>query len=445
MHATDVLNNTPAAEFKDKIGEVLAVDSWLWFLVLENVFTDDDSYWHKGCDFMIYFEPESGRIFPIEHDGNEAFTARDVRLNPFEHEDNANRPVISKLLAVPEFRQRYIAHMRTVLEEDFNPEILNATIDQYEKVIESAVEDDPKKDFSLSQFRSAITALKDSIQTRHEYLTSHPDLSKAPPAISSVSLASVATSNSPAPVMATVTAASGEGVNSVFVYYTPEGRIDPYESAEMFDDGNHDDLQANDGVYGASIPGFPAGEKVWYYVEARSANTSNTAVFHPAMAEIAPLSYRVASLPSDQASPVIINELMASNETIIMDPQEEFDDWIELHNVTGDQVDLSGWYLSDNPGNPRKWELPANTVIEANGYLIIWADEDGNAPEGLHASFKLSADGESLSLASPDGADNHIMDQVEFGPQEQDISLGRISSDDSTYETLVPTPGGPNL
>jgi len=245
--------------------------------------------------------------------------------------------------------------------------------------------------------------------------------------------------------MATVTAASGEGVNSVFLYYTPEGRIDPYESAEMFDDGNHDDLQANDGVYGASIPGFPAGEKVWYYVEARSANTSNTAVFHPAMAEIAPLSYRVASLPSDQASPVIINELMASNETIIMDPQEEFDDWIELHNVTGDQVDLSGWYLSDNPDNPRKWELPANTVIEANGYLIIWADEDGNAPEGLHASFKLSADGESLSLASPDGTDNHIMDQVEFGPQEQDISLGRISSDDSTYETLVPTPGGPNL
>ena len=84
-------------------------------------------------------------------------------------------------------------------------------------------------------------------------------------------------------------------------------------------------------------------------------------------------------------------------------------------------------------------------MIEANGYLIIWADEDGNAPEGLHASFKLSADGESLSLASPDGTDNHIMDQVEFGPQEQDISLGRISSDDSAYETLVPTPGGPNL
>jgi hypothetical protein len=336
--------------------------------------------------------------------------------------------------------------MRTVLEEDFNPEILNATIDRYEKVIESAVEDDPKKDFSLSQFRSALAALKDSIQTRHEYLISHPDLSKAPPVISSVSLASVATSNSPTPVMATVMGASGEGVNSVFVYYTPEGRIDPYESAEMFDDGNHDDLQANDGVYGASIPGFPAGEKVWYYVEARSANASNTAVFHPAKAEVAPLSYRVTSLTSDQDSPVIINELMASNATIIMDPQGEFDDWIELHNVTGDQVDLSGWHLSDNPGNPRKWELPANTVIEANGYLIIWADEDGNAPEGLHASFKLSADGESLSLASPDGADNHIMDQVEFGPQEQDISLGRISSDDSAYEeNLVPTPGGPNL
>ncbi|MCP4848583.1 MAG: hypothetical protein GY899_11625 [Verrucomicrobiaceae bacterium] len=84
-------------------------------------------------------------------------------------------------------------------------------------------------------------------------------------------------------------------------------------------------------------------------------------------------------------------------------------------------------------------------MIEANGYLLIWADEDGNAPEGLHASFKLSADGEFLSLASPDDLDNQIMDQVEFGPQEQDISLGRVPGVDSAYESLVPTPGTPNL
>ena len=54
---------------------------------------------------------------------------------------------------------------------------------------------------------------------------------------------------------------------------------------EMFDDGNHGDQEANDGIYGASIPGYPSGEKVWYYVEARSANRSNTANFHPSMCE----------------------------------------------------------------------------------------------------------------------------------------------------------------
>jgi hypothetical protein len=234
-------------------------------------------------------------------------------------------------------------------------------------------------------------------------------------------------------------------VDAVFAYYTPEGRIDPYERLEMFDDGNHNDLETNDGVYGASLPGFPAGEKVWYYVEARSANASNTTVFHPAKAEVSPLSYRVESVTSDLQSPVIINELMASNETTITDPQGEFDDWIELHNITESQVDLSGWYLSDNPDNPRKWEFPANSVIEANDYLIIWADEDGSAPVGLHASFKLSGDGEFLSLALPDDQDNHIMDQVEFGPQEQDISLGRVSSEEPVYENQVASPGEPNL
>jgi hypothetical protein len=83
-------------------------------------------------------------------------------------------------------------------------------------------------------------------------------------------------------------------------------------------------------------------------------------------------------------------------------------------------------------------------VIGANDYLIIWADEDDSAPVGLHASFKLSAGGEFLSLASPDDQDNHIMDQIEFGPQEQDISLGRVSGEGSVYEYLVPSPGEPN-
>ena len=444
IHATDVLNNTPAGEFKTKVNEVLAVDSWLWFLVLENIFTDDDSYWHKGCDYMIYYEPESGRLFPIEHDGNEAFNPRYALLNPFDQETNVNRPVINKLLSVPEFRQRYIAHMRTVLENDFNPENLTVTIDRYVKTIETFIENDPKKDFNMTSFRSSISQLKELISTRHQYLSTHPEISKVPPSIISVSRPTNATASEPITITAKVTQFKTDGIDSVFIYYTPKGHIDPYTSAQMFDDGNHNDLEPNDGIYGASVPGFSSGEKVWYYIEARSGNSSNTAAFYPKMTEVEPLSYRVQSLNSEEESPVIINEIMALNETTLQDPQEEFDDWIELHNITQQNFDLSGWYLSDNPNNPRKWEFPEGSLVPANGYMIVWADEDGGASEGVHASFKLSSNGESLYLTSSDQDGNYIMDQIQFGPQEQDISFGRTSSIEANFETMAPSPGQAN-
>jgi spore coat protein CotH len=48
-----VLNNTPADQLRDKIEDVFAVDRWLWFLAVENLFVDDDSYWNKGADYAF--------------------------------------------------------------------------------------------------------------------------------------------------------------------------------------------------------------------------------------------------------------------------------------------------------------------------------------------------------------------------------------------------------
>ena len=58
-----------------------------------------------------------------------------------------------------------------------------------------------------------------------------------------------------------------------------------------------------------------------------------------------------------QTSAVVINELMASNSTIL-DPQGDADDWIELKNTGTTAIDLSGMYLSDDRANPLKWQFP---------------------------------------------------------------------------------------
>ena len=105
-----------------------------------------------------------------------SFRSNQTLLDPFIHENNENRPVISKLLSVPEYRQRYLSHIRTILREEFNPEIMNGRIDHYVKIIEESVKDDPIKDFTEQQFRSSIEELKRLIKTRYDFLNSHQEI-----------------------------------------------------------------------------------------------------------------------------------------------------------------------------------------------------------------------------------------------------------------------------
>jgi hypothetical protein len=444
IHAITVLGTTPTTELRDKVEDVLAVDPWLWYLGLEIVFADDDSYWNKGADYGFYFEAESGRIHPVQHDGNEAFITADVSLSPVIGSTGTNRPVISKLLAVPELRQRYLAHFRTILEERFNPAYMTALVDRYHALTAQAVAEDTKKSFTMAAYTNALTALKGFVTNRYNYLTTHAELTPRQPSISAVSTPTPAPTPTEVPfITATVAAAAaGEGIDSVWLYWR-EHKYGRFSRRQMFDDGANGDGAAGDGTYGATTTNYVAGNRIWYYVEARSSNTAKAARFFPARAELEPLSYRVrTSTVSD--SPVVISEVMASNSRTIADPQGEYDDWIELHNVSDAAVDLAGRYLSDDADSPRKWTFPAGTVIPAGGYLVVWADEDGTATPGLHASFKLSASGEQVLLVDSDANGNGLMDSVMFPTLADGESWGRPSANPTVLVRLTPTPGSAN-
>lgn len=124
------------------------------------------------------------------------------------------------------------------------------------------------------------------------------------------------------------------------------------------------------------------------------------------------------------ANDVVINEFLAVNDSLgtTRDGNGETDDWVELFNTTGTEMDLSDVYLSDNPENKFKWQFPAGTIIPAEGYLIVWCDEDGGQP-GLHASFKLNRDGEQIFLSNADGS---TIDEVSFGMQDNNVSSSRV-------------------
>ena len=145
--------------------------------------------------------------------------------------------------------------------------------------------------------------------------------------------------------------------------------------------------------------------------------------------------------------PVVINELMADNDNIIADPQGDFDDWLELYNTSNSPVVLTGLYLSDKEDNPTKWQFPDNTEIAANGYLIVWLDEDHDdeeATEGLHANFKLSKSGELVLFVDSDTEGNEVLDSVVFGEQETDTAYGRLPNGTGEFQVVLPTPGEAN-
>ncbi|HUU17278.1 MAG TPA: lamin tail domain-containing protein, partial [Sedimentisphaerales bacterium] len=153
------------------------------------------------------------------------------------------------------------------------------------------------------------------------------------------------------------------------------------------------------------------------------------------------------SVEAERPLSLVINELMATNSSCNTDPQGQYDDWVEIYNYGTEAINVGGMYLTDNLSVPTKWRIPygnsAVTTVPAEGYLLIWVDND-ITDAGLHANFKLDADGEELALFDTDGST--LIDSVAFPAQTTDISYGRYpdTNDDQRFFGF-PSPGGQNI
>jgi len=128
---------------------------------------------------------------------------------------------------------------------------------------------------------------------------------------------------------------------------------------------------------------------------------------------------------------VYINELMSSNNTIT-DEFEETDDWFEIYNGDTQPLFLGGLYLTDDIDSLQKWEITDGTIIEPNGFEVIWADGE---PEqgGLHADFKLNNSGEFLAIVQELNGELHILDSLTFPAIPTNISYGRLEDGQSEW------------
>ena len=441
----DTLNN-----YASSVDDILNVDRTLWMHAFNYALINFDSYVGYAQNYYLY-KGLSGQFHPIIWDLNMSFggfrltDATQSYFNGFDIPQAQNmdplnfinnsflspRPLITKLLSDPRYQKMYLAHMRTIIEEHFSNQNYVTRAQDLQNLISSDVQNDVNKFYSYNDFLDNINnqvtipssicpGITQLMSAREIYLSNYWS-NFTQPNISNIQ--TQPNSNQFFGDDLTITAQIQDANYAMLAYRYGENM--PFIKIQMYDDGNHNDGMANDGIYGAVINN--CSNSIDYYLYAES---NNEGVFSPKRA-----AYEFYNIKTTvPQSSLVINEVMANNQTTVMDETGDYDDWIELYNKTNTPISTNGLLFSDNPLNLDKWDLP-NAVINPNSYFIIWADEDGNTGDN-HANFRLSNLGEQLILSN---SDTSIVDAEFIYPQLDDVGYGRSPNGTGSFTMLTPT------
>ncbi len=146
--------------------------------------------------------------------------------------------------------------------------------------------------------------------------------------------------------------------------------------------------------------------------------------------------------PAPTIPGIVINEALTHTDPPLVD-------YIELHNPTAAAVDLAGWFLTDSAAFPKKFQIPADTMIEPGGYRVF-TEADFNPTPGVGNSFTLDSHGEEVYVLSGDlatGALTGYSHGFSFGAAENGVAFGRhvlSNGDDNFVAQLARTPAEAN-
>jgi hypothetical protein len=225
--------------------------------------------------------------------------ARNRMLDPLAQTNETTRPLVGKLLSVPAWRARYLAYVRTILNEQLDWAVLGPKAKTLAKLIDAEVKRDDKSLYGYKAFQNSVEpaegarpgrtpALKTFVEERRASLLASPALQGPWPAWSQ---ATHVEQPSDGGRVLSVRARAAKDVPIVrAVLWSRAGAHGAFVAAPMFDDGKHDDGAANDGVFGASTPPLK-GKEAAYYVEGFTANDEKAA-YVPARADAGPTVVR---------------------------------------------------------------------------------------------------------------------------------------------------------
>jgi len=443
-HLIDTLNN-----YSDSVEKILNVDRTLWMHALNYTLINFDSYIGYGQNYYLY-KHKTGRFNTLLWDLNMSFgsfrltdassiyfSGFDItqaqNMDPLLHHTQISvspRPLLRNLFLSERNRKMYLAHIRTIINENFANQSYAVRGQYFQNLIDTSVQNDTNKFYSYADFianlNSPVTlvtadcpGITQLMNARATYLSNYSGYSGEP----TITNISTSPQNFILGDDVWITADISDATEAILGYRFGDNMA--FKTITMFDDGNHNDGLANDGVFGAVIAN--SANLVDYYLYA---DNDSAGVFSPVRA-----AYEFYSIQSQlQTGNVVINEVMSNNVTSVTDASGKFEDWIELYNTTNFPISTAGLFLTDSAGILHKWELPNHTIPD-NGYAIIWADEDGGQGD-MHANFKLSNLGEQLILTNTDSV---LIDSITYLPQADDIAFARSPNGSGSFIIQVPT------
>ncbi len=443
VELTRILNTTAVQDLPCELEKVFNVDSYLKAIAFDILTGNWDGPIYNKNNFYLYKNEDTGQFEYIPFDLDNTFgidwfgidwAIRNIYNWAFTGEA---RPIYTKILAVPMYKDRFSFYMNEILTKYYNSTNLNPRIDALKEMIRpSAVLDNYRTldyGFNIADFDNSYTAslgqhvkagLKPFITVRTNAANGQLDINEIAPIVSNVR------DNNPVVAQQVIVQAKVEDEMppaevKLFYRYNTED----YESIVILDDGSGEDETAGDGIYTGVFNGIPNSGTIDYYIIARDNLGQET---KDPICE----TYHLNLTKNDIG--LYINELMAGNDETISDEAGEFEDWIELYNGSDAPIFLGDKYLTDNFNDKNKWKMP-DISIEAGEFVLFWADNDDGVQNEYHTNFKLSKSGEEVGIFDEDG---NLLDGVTFGELDDDLSYARDA--DGTGDFVVTSEPTPN-
>jgi hypothetical protein len=103
---------------------------------------------------------------------------------------------------------------------------------------------------------------------------------------------------------------------------------------------------------------------------------------------------------------IVINEGSNKNAITILDEDGEYNDWIEVYNAGAEAIDLAGYSLTDDAGQPAQWVFPSY-VLQPGDYMVVFCSSKNRFASPPATSFHTS-----YAFTPQIGWNNHTMQEA---------------------------------